>query len=253
MTQRTPLIAGNWKMFKTVSQAKAFLIDLKNAVANVAAVEIMVAPPFTALAAAQDILHGSNVKYGAQNMFWEDEGAFTGEVSPTMLTDLGCEYVIIGHSERRQYFGETDETVNKRIAVAIKHNLRPVFCLGETEAERKSSKTFSVLDKQLQKGLQELDVISLTDLVIAYEPVWAIGTGNTATSEQAEEAHAFLRDKLSQMLGSDFALKTRILYGGSVKPANIKELMVKDNIDGALVGGASLDVQSFTQIIKFKF
>ena len=251
MIQRAPLIAGNWKMFKTASQAKTFLMDLKHAAAGASGVEIMVAPPFTALTAAQEILAGSNVKFGAQNVFWEAEGAFTGEIAPAMLTDLGCTYVIIGHSERRQYFGETDETVNKKIAVAVKHNLRPVFCVGETEDERKSAKTFSVLDKQLQKGLQELDVISLADLVIAYEPVWAIGTGNTATSAQAEEVHAFLRTKLAQMLGRDFASQTRILYGGSVKPANIKELMAQDNIDGALVGGASLDVQSFMQIVKF--
>lgn len=251
MAVRTPLIAGNWKMFKTVSLAKIFFTELKDAVTDVTAVEIMLAPPYTALAAAQELLGYSNIKIGAQNVFWDDEGAFTGEISAPMLKDLGCEYVIIGHSERRQYFGETDETVNKKIAAALKHKLTPVLCVGETDNERKAEKTFSVLDKQLQKGLQELDVNLLARLVIAYEPVWAIGTGNTATAEQAEEVHAFLREKLGQMFGSDFALKTRILYGGSVKPANIKELMAKDNIDGALVGGASLEVASFTQIIKF--
>lgn len=251
MSARTPLIAGNWKMFKTASQAKIFLNELKDAVTDVTSVEIMVAPPFTALAAAQEVLGYSNIKIGAQNVFWEDEGAFTGEISAPMLKDLGCEYVIIGHSERRQYFGETDETVNKKIAAAIKYKLTPVMCVGETDAERKAEKTFSVLDKQIQKGLQGLDVNLLARLVIAYEPVWAIGTGNTATSDQAEEVHAFLREKLIQMFGGNFALKVRILYGGSVKPANIKELMAKANIDGALVGGASLEAASFTQIIKF--
>lgn len=251
MAARTPLIAGNWKMFKTASIAKKFLTELKDAVTDVTSVEIMAAPPYTALAAAQEVLGYSNIKIGGQNVFWEDEGAFTGEISAPMLKDLGCEYVIIGHSERRQYFGETNETVNKRITAALKHNLAPVMCVGETDDERKAEKTFSVLDKQMQKGLQGLDVNLLARLVIAYEPVWAIGTGNTATSEQAEEVHAFLREKLAQMFGGDFALKVRILYGGSVKPANIKELMAKDNIDGALVGGASLEVASFTQIIKF--
>lgn len=251
MTARTPLIAGNWKMFKTASSAKKFFDELKNTVTDVTSAEIMVAPPFTALAAAQEVLGCSNIKIGAQNVFWEDEGAFTGEISAPMLKDLGCEYVIIGHSERRQYFSETDETVNRKIAAVLKHNLTPVMCVGETDDERKAEKTFSVLDKQMQKGLQELDVNLLARLVIAYEPVWAIGTGNTATSDQAEEVHAFLREKLAQMFGGDFALKVRILYGGSVKPANIKELMTKDNIDGALVGGASLEVASFTQIINF--
>lgn len=251
MAARIPLIAGNWKMFKTPTQAKKFLTELKDVVTDVTNVEIMAAPPFTALAAAQEILGYSNIKIGAQNVFWEDEGAFTGEISAPMLKDLGCEYVIIGHSERRQYFGETDETVNKRIAAALKANLAPVMCVGETDDERKSEKTFSVLDKQIQKGLQGLDINLLARLVIAYEPVWAIGTGNTATSAQAEEVHAFLREKLAQMFGSDFAAKIRILYGGSVKPANIKELMSQENIDGALVGGASLEAESFTQIIKF--
>lgn len=251
MAVRTPLIAGNWKMFKTASLTKEFLTELKDAVIDVTAVEIMVAPPYTALAAAQEFLGYSNIKIGAQNVFWADEGAFTGEISAPMLKDLGCEYVIIGHSERRQYFGETDETVNKKIAAALKHELTPLMCVGETDNERKAEKTFSVLDKQMQKGLQELDVNLLSRLVVAYEPVWAIGTGNTATAEQAEEVHAFLREKLAQMFGGNFASNTRILYGGSVKPANIKELMAKDNIDGALVGGASLEVASFTQIIKF--
>lgn len=251
MTTRIPLIAGNWKMFKTATQAKPFFTALKNAVTNVANTEIMVAPPFTALAAAQEILGYSNIKIGAQNVFWEDEGAFTGEISAPMLKDLGCDYVIIGHSERRQYFGETDETVNQKISAVIKHNLAPLMCLGETNDERKTEKTFSVLDKQMQKGLQGLDVNSLAQLVIAYEPVWAIGTGNTATSAQAEEVHAFLRQKLAQMFNGAFAAKTRILYGGSVKPANVKELMAQPNIDGALVGGASLETESFTQIIKF--
>lgn len=251
MTARMPLIAGNWKMYKTPAEAKAFLAALTAAVKDVTHAEIVVAPPFTALTAARDILDSTNIKLGAQNLFWEDEGAYTGEVSAPMLKDAGCEYVIIGHSERRQYFGETDETVNKKIKAALRHNLVPIVCVGETESERKAEKTFSVLDKQIQSGLQGLDADLLAKLVIAYEPVWAIGTGNTATSAQAEEVHAFLRRKLAQLFNEAFANRIRILYGGSVKPGNIKELMTQDNIDGALVGGASLETQSFSQIINF--
>jgi len=251
MATRTPLIAGNWKMYKTNAEAVETAGRLVELVADTSGVDIMIAPVFTALDPVSKVVNGSRVDLGAQNLYWEKEGAFTGEISAAMLVSAGCRYVIIGHSERRQYFGETDETVGKKITAAIAADLIPVFCIGETESERESGKTFSVLDKQVKDGLKEQVVDGLGSLVIAYEPVWAIGTGKTATSDQAQEAHRYIRSLVESNFGTALADGIRILYGGSVKPANVAELMAMPDIDGALVGGASLDAESFSRIVKF--
>ncbi len=251
MNQRRPLIAGNWKMFKTWREAKDTAARLAEKVAGATDRDIMLAPQYTALVPVCQALADTNIDVGAQNLFWETEGAYTGEVSPAMIADTGCRYAIIGHSERRQYFGETDETVNKKIRAARSSNLIPVMCIGETEDEREAKKTFSVLDKQIKNGLQGFDLDDLRDLVLAYEPVWAIGTGKTATSDQAQEVHAYVRSVIQSMYDESLASALRILYGGSVKPNNIGELMNMDDIDGALVGGASLDADSFAQIVNY--
>ena len=251
MATRTPLIAGNWKMYKTNAEAVETAGRLVELVADTSDVNIMIAPVFTAIDPVSKVVKGSRVGLGAQNLYWEKEGAYTGEISADMLVSAGCQYVIIGHSERRQYFGETDETVNQKISAAITAKLIPVFCIGETEAERESGNTFSVLDKQVKDGLKEKVVEDLGSLVIAYEPVWAIGTGKTATSDQAQETHKYIRSLIADNLGTALADSVRILYGGSVKPANVAELMAMPDIDGALVGGASLDAESFSQMAKF--
>ncbi|MFH1992670.1 MAG: triose-phosphate isomerase [Pseudomonadota bacterium] len=252
MNTRRPLIAGNWKMFKTCSEAVDTARGLLERVATAAGVDVMIAPPFTALAPVAEAVKDSVVLLGAQNLFWEKEGAYTGEISAAMLVSAGCRYVIIGHSERRQYFGETDETVNKKIKAAINSKLIPIMCVGETEKERDANETLAVLDRQFQKGLEGFCADDLAMLVIAYEPVWAIGTGKTATSDQAQQAHRFLRTLLEKRFGNVLAKSTRILYGGSVKPNNIDELMAMPDIDGALVGGASLSAETFSQIVRFK-
>ncbi len=251
MMERKPLIAGNWKMYKTSTEAAETAKALLNLVADVRDVDIMIAPPFTALAAVSEVVKNSNVGLGAQNFFWEKEGAYTGEVSAPMLVSAGCRYVIIGHSERRQYFGETDERVNKKIRAALQAGLIPVFCVGESDSERESEKTFYVLDKQVQNGLKDFSSDDLTSLVIAYEPVWAIGTGKTASSIQAQEVHAFLRTLIEKKFENPLANSLRILYGGSVKSDNIAELMAMPDVDGALVGGASLKAESFARICRF--
>ena len=252
MENRIPMIAGNWKMFKTCAEAAQSARTLVSLTGDVDGVEIMIAPPFTALTTVFDITRQSNIFLGAQNLYWETEGAYTGEISGPMIHSAGCRYVIIGHSERRQYFGETDESVNKRIRAALNATLSPVICVGENESQRESEKTFSVLDKQMQNGLEGLSSDQMDSAVIAYEPVWAIGTGKTATPEQAQEVHAYLRKFLADRFDEKIAEKTRILYGGSVKPGNISELMALPDIDGALVGGASLDPETFSNIIKYK-
>ena len=252
MQNRKPLIAGNWKMFKTGAEAVETARQLVDLVADISEIEVMIAPPFTALAPVAEILKKSPILLGAQNLYWEKEGAFTGQISPLMLVATGCQYVIIGHSERRQYFGETDHSVNKKINAANNHGLIPIFCIGESEQERESGQTFSVLDKQVKKGLEGFFAENLKTLVIAYEPVWAIGTGKTATNDQAQEVHQFLRSLVDEMFGETLAKSIRILYGGSVKPGNISELMARSDIDGALVGGASLDAETFSKIIQFK-
>lgn len=252
MNSRRPLIAGNWKMYKTCSEAVETSRQLVKLVADAKDVDIMIAPQFTALAPVSEIIKDSPVSLGAQNLFWEKEGAYTGEVSAEMLMAAGCSHVIIGHSERRQYFAETDDTVNKKIGSAINGQLTPVFCVGETETERELKDTFSVLDKQMTIGLKGFSSDQLEKLVVAYEPVWAIGTGKTATASQAQEVHQFLRSMLEKIFGDSFSQTIRILYGGSVKPKNISELMAMPDIDGALVGGASLDAETFSKIVLFK-
>jgi len=252
MSNRTPLIAGNWKMYKTTPEAVDTAQRLVELVADSAGVDIRIAPLFTALDPVSRVVRNSLVALGAQNLYWQKEGAYTGEISADMLVSAGCQYVIIGHSERRQYFGETDEAVNKKISAAITANLIPVFCIGETEPERESGNTFSVLDKQVKDGLEAKVVEDLGSLVIAYEPVWAIGTGKTATRDQAQEAHKYIRSLIEGLFGATLAESVRILYGGSVKPANVSELMAMPDIDGALVGGASLDAESFSKIVNYK-
>ena len=247
-SRRRPLIAGNWKMFKTSAEASETALALAKIIAAASGRDILVAPPFTALQAVSGAIDGTGLDLCAQNMHWENQGAWTGEVSAPMLTSIGCKYVIIGHSERRQHFGETDEMVNKKIRSAVNAGLMPIMCIGETEEQRKSNKTFSILDKQALKGLEGLALGSLQNLVIAYEPVWAIGTGKTATTEQAQDVHGYVRGLVEKNFGKALAKSIRILYGGSVKPGNISRLMEMPDIDGALVGGASLDAETFSEI-----
>ncbi len=251
MGNRIPLIAGNWKMHKTVDEAVGTAASLARQVADTTDVDIMIAPSFTALAPVSKALEKSRVSLGGQNVHWEKEGAYTGEISSAMLLSTGCRYVLIGHSERRQFFNETDETVNKRIIASVEADLIPVMCVGETEKERESDETHFVLDKQITNGLQGSGSDDLKQLVIAYEPVWAIGTGKTATSDQAQEVHSFLRKLLEKRFGNVLAESIRILYGGSVKPENITELMALPDVDGALVGGASLNAETFSRIVHY--
>ena len=249
---RLPFIAGNWKMNKTVGEAVDLVRELQEAISGVKEVEVAVAPPFTALYAVRRELEGSRIRLAAQNLYWEEKGAFTGEISPLMLKEVGCDYVIIGHSERRQYFGETDETVNRRIKAALAQGLKVIFCIGETLKEREEGRTFLVIERQIEGGLKGLGDNEMRDIVIAYEPVWAIGTGKTATPEQAEEVHRFIRGKVEKLYSRKVSEEMRIQYGGSVTPENIKGLMNQPNIDGALVGGASLKAESFSKIVRFK-
>jgi triosephosphate isomerase len=251
MSKRRPLIAGNWKMYKTCGESVKSAQQLKSLVDGVTHTEIMIAPTFSSLYPVFNVIKGSRIELGGQNLHWETEGAFTGEISGDMLKSVGCSFVIIGHSERRQYFGESDENVNKKIMAALSCGLKPVFCIGESEAEREANLTFSVLDKQVQAGLKGFVSDDLSDLVIAYEPVWAIGTGKTATADQAQEIHTFLRASIAKLFDAPLAQSLRILYGGSVKPGNIAQLMSMPDIDGALVGGASLDAETFSQIVRF--
>ncbi|MCX5895829.1 MAG: triose-phosphate isomerase [Proteobacteria bacterium] len=249
---RKPIIAGNWKMYKTTAEALDLVRQLKKNLADVAAAEIVVGPPFTALAAVAAEAKGSSISVAAQNMFWEESGAYTGEVSPLMIKDVGCTYAIIGHSERRQHFAETDATVNKKVKAALKAGLIPIVCVGETLQERESGATMKVVERQIRDGLAGLSHDDMQKIVIAYEPVWAIGTGKTATPGQAEEVHQLIRKLVGEISGSGIAQGMRILYGGSVKPENIDELMAEPDIDGALVGGASLQAESFIRIVKFQ-
>ncbi|MEW6614530.1 MAG: triose-phosphate isomerase [Thermodesulfobacteriota bacterium] len=248
---RKAVIAGNWKMNKTVSEAVDLISNLKGLVSDVTDLEIVVAPPFLAIYHVAQEVKGSNIHVSAQDVFWEEEGAYTGAVSPKMLLDIGCEYVIIGHSERRQYFSETDETVNKKIKSSLQHGLIPIFCVGETLQQREAGETFNIIETQIKSGLSGFSPSDMEDVIIAYEPVWAIGTGRTATGEQAEEVHSSIR-KLLKEIYKDTADSIRILYGGSVKPDNIDGLMAKPNIDGALVGGASLKADDFARIVKYQ-
>lgn len=249
---RLPFIAGNWKMNKTVGEALELVKALKVSLSGVEGVEVAVAPPFTALYPVAQELRNSIIELAAQNLFWEEKGAYTGEVSPLMLREVGCQYVIIGHSERRQYFGETDETVNRKIRSAIRSDLKVIFCIGETLEEREGGKTFSVVERQLVEGLKGIEEEMMGKIVIAYEPVWAIGTGRTASPQQAGEVHRFIREKIEKLYSKRTSETLRIQYGGSVTPENIKALMAEPGIDGALVGGASLKAETFTRIVRFK-
>jgi len=246
---RKPIIVGNWKMCLTLGEAGALVRQLK-AACETDAVEVVVCPPFTALSSVSTWLKGSRIGLGAQDLFWEAQGAFTGEVSPTMLRDVGCRYVIIGHSERRQYFGETDITVHKKLVAALQHGLKPIVCVGETLAEREQGNTFEILTRQLGGAFTECEGWDGFAVTLAYEPVWAIGTGKNATPEQAQEAHAFIRQWVGKRCGAAAAESLRIQYGGSVNAANAHTLLQQPDVDGALVGGASLKADAFSVIVK---
>jgi triosephosphate isomerase len=246
---RIPFIAGNWKMFKTVHESVVFAKELRSVVKDVSDVEIVIAPPFTAIHAVAEAARNTNIGVAAQNLFWEREGAFTGEISPAMILEAGAAYVIVGHSERRRLFGETDATVNRKTMAAYLAGLTPIVCVGETLEERERGEMLAVLDRQIKDGLDRLTAEQLGELIVAYEPVWAIGTGRNATAAQAGEAHAHIRGRLRQWFGADAAEHCHIIYGGSVKPDNIRELIAEPDVDGALVGGASLDVTSFADIV----
>jgi len=248
---RRPVIAGNWKMYKTIAEAVGFVEKLKPMVAEATHREIVVAPPFTAIAAVASAAKGSNIAVAAQDMHWDKEGAHTADISAAMLLDAGATHVIIGHSERRQDHGETDGSVNRKLKAALAAGLKPIFCLGETLAEREGAKTEEVLARQFSGGVAGLTPSDFSRIIVAYEPVWAIGTGRTATPEIAQEAHKFLRGQVRQHFGEDVAVGLRILYGGSVKPDNVAGLMAQEDIDGALVGGASLKADSFSALVNY--
>jgi len=249
---RTPIMAGNWKMHKTAREAVDFVTLLQKELGDWEETEVVVAPPFVALAPVAERLSGTAIALAAQDCFWEEEGAYTGEVSAPMLRDVGCRYVIVGHSERRAYFGETDETVNKKVHALLSHDLRPIVCVGESLQERERGDTTQIVARQLKEGLKALDETAVRKVVIAYEPLWAIGTGKTATPEQAQEVHAFIRGLMSSIFNPAIAEEVRIQYGGSVKPDNVDQLMAQADIDGALVGGASLKVDAFARIVRFE-
>jgi triosephosphate isomerase len=250
---RKPVIAGNWKMYKLTSESVETALTLKPLVANANHCEVVIAPVFTAIKTVADRLEGSNVKVASQNCSNETEfGAHTGEISAAMLKDAGCSHAIIGHSERRQFYGETDGSVNKKTKAALAAGLAAIVCVGESLTEREAGNAENVVKGQLISGLEGLTVADMERIIIAYEPVWAIGTGKTATPDQAQEMHSFIRATLAETHGSEIAGKTRILYGGSVKPENIKTLMEQADVDGALVGGASLEAESFSQIVNYK-
>lgn len=247
---RKPIIAGNWKMNNTIAETKNLLNELKPLVKD-SKVEVVVCVPYTDLYIASELLKGSNIKLGAENVHWADKGAFTGEISADMLKELNVEYVIIGHSERRQYFGETDETVNKRVKQALLKNLKPIICVGESLEERETNKVEAVIVKQTTEALKDVSVEDMKNVVIAYEPIWAIGTGKTATSKEANDTIKIVRDTVSKLYGSTIAESLRIQYGGSMKPENVKELMSMPEIDGGLIGGASLKAIDFSKIVNY--
>jgi len=245
---RRPLIAANWKMNKTLLETSQFLVEFIPEVKDIAGVDIVIAPPFTAIGIAAAALRGTNIFLAAQDVFYEEKGAYTGEISPLMLADLGCAFVIVGHSERRQYFHETDDTINRKIGAAQKAGLGVIFCIGESLEEREAGKTFDILSREIEKGL---DGVPPEKMVLAYEPIWAIGTGKTAAPPQAQEAHAYIRERLNILYGNQ-SDELCILYGGSVTPDTVDSLMACKDIDGALVGGASLKAESFSKIVKFR-
>ena len=251
MSNRRPLLAGNWKMNLTITKAKDLAALIVKSASDVLDRDIMIAPAFTALSAVAEIVAGSNIILAGQNVCWEEQGAFTGEISPIMLQDLSCQMVIVGHSERRHIFMEDEVLVNKRLKGCLAHNLIPILCVGETLEEREAGNAFPILENQLRQGLTDVMLSNSDQLVVAYEPVWAIGTGKTASADQAQEAHAFLRNILAEIIKKDIAAGIRILYGGSVNSDNVDALMAKEDIDGALVGGAALKIETFDRIIHF--
>ncbi|MCX7956561.1 MAG: triose-phosphate isomerase [Endomicrobia bacterium] len=248
---RKKLIAANWKMYKTIKETKNYIENFLPLVKNVVDREIVICPPFVSLFIAGELLKNSNVKLGAQNMYVEEKGAYTGEISPLMLKEIGCEYVILGHSERRKYFMETDEFINKKALIAFKYDLIPIVCVGETLEEREKNLTFQVLEHQVKNSLTNLTSDYAAKVVIAYEPVWAIGTGKNATPQQAQEAQNFIRQVYSSIYGREISEKVRVLYGGSIKPENFREIMQQPDVDGGLVGGASLEYESFSKIVMY--
>ncbi|MCC7519281.1 MAG: triose-phosphate isomerase [Verrucomicrobiae bacterium] len=247
---RRPIIAGNWKMHRTLSEAENLVKGLLIELTDLSDTDVVLCPPFTSLAKVADLVAKTPVRVGAQDMYWEKEGAFTGEISATMLRDVFCRYVILGHSERRQYFGETNALVNRKAKAALAASLRPIVCVGETLDQREKQDFKGILRTQLRESLEGISVEEIEEAIVAYEPVWAIGTGRNATPAQAQEVHALLRATLTDMTGAKTAAKIRIQYGGSVKPANAAELLAQPDIDGALVGGASLDARAFAAIVK---
>ncbi len=250
MTNQKPFIAGNWKLYKTSSEAVELVSALQEKYDEFEGAQMVVIPPFTALCDVHITLQGSPIQIGGQNVYWEDEGAYTGEISARMLKDIGCTYVVIGHSERRQYFGETNATVNKKIKAALAQDLTPIMCLGESLEEREKGETINKVETQISEGFEGFDAETVQKIIIAYEPIWAIGTGLTATPEQAQEVHSFIRKELSEKYGNETGAYAIILYGGSVKPANTFSLLKEKDINGALVGGASLNAESFIEIAK---
>lgn len=247
---RTPIIAGNWKLNKTITEAVELTTELKDFVATTKHVEVVVAPPFTALDAVNNVIKNSNIYLAAQDVYWQDSGAYTGEVSVPMLKDVGCYYVIVGHSERRQFFNESNESVNQKVNAVLSHGLKPIICVGEQLEDREAGNTELVIRDHVTGGAANLSSDSILSCIIAYEPVWAIGTGKTATPDQAQEVHNYIRNILKETYSDEIASQIRILYGGSVKPENASELMAQPDVDGALVGGASLQAESFAQIVK---
>ncbi len=252
MSRRKTLIAANWKMNKTIAQAVSFVEAMEAALPSYSDREVVIAPPFTALQALRSVVRRHGVYLAAQNCHWEEHGAFTGEISPLMLADAGCTYVIVGHSERRQLFGETDEIIGKKLTAVLRHGLIPILCVGESLEEREGGRTFGVVERQLKSAFKVVQPEDAPKIVVAYEPVWAIGTGRTAEPSQAQEVHAFIRSLLETMCNKAVATSLRILYGGSVKPDNVDSLMREPDIDGLLVGGASLEVSSFCRIVGYR-
>jgi triosephosphate isomerase len=249
---RRIIMAGNWKMHKTVYEATELVEQLREALADVEGREIVVCPPFTALHDVARVLEGGNIQLGAQNLYPAAEGAYTGEISPRMLVDVRCHYVILGHSERRQYFNEIDPFINHKLRVGLEHGLKPILCVGETLEQRGEGRQKTIVSMQVYRGLQEIDTEAMKNVAIAYEPVWAIGTGQTATPNQANEMHWAIRNNVSGLFGEDVAQETCIMYGGSVKPDNVDDLMAQPDVDGVLVGGASLNAESFARIVKYQ-
>ena len=247
---RIPIIAGNWKMHKTVSEALNFVETIKKPLSGTE-VEVVLCVPYTLLGAVKEAVKGTNIKVASQNMHWEDQGAFTGEISPVMLKDIGVDYCIIGHSERRQLFNETDETVNKKVLSALEHAIKPILCVGETLEQREGGETEALVRSQVIHALKGVTPEQIKEVVVAYEPIWAIGTGKTATSEQANEVIYKIRETLRELYGDALHTEVRIQYGGSVKPSNIEEIMNQEDIDGALVGGASLSADDFIELVNF--